>query len=83
MRLRSLKQVLSKIMDYTIEEMDTLRSANEQKRADITRIDGQLQKALEVNRTGKHRTSRLFLACRRSSAPWTSKNNSRRISTGR
>ncbi|CAF1444928.1 unnamed protein product [Adineta steineri] len=45
-------EVLSKIMDYTINEMEILRSANEQKRTEIQRIDGQLHKALEtVKRT--------------------------------
>ena len=36
------------MMDYTIDEMETLRSGNEQKRTEIQRLNGQLQKALEV-----------------------------------
>lgn len=36
------------MMDYTINEMDTLRSANEQKATEIQRINTQLTKALEV-----------------------------------
>jgi hypothetical protein len=36
-------------MDYTIDEMETLRSANEQKLTEIQRINGQLTKALAVN----------------------------------
>ncbi|CAF3093581.1 unnamed protein product, partial [Rotaria sp. Silwood2] len=35
-------------MDYTIGEMETLRSGNEQKIAEIQRINSQLNKALEV-----------------------------------
>jgi len=35
-------------MDHAIEEMETLRSANEQKIFEIQRINGQLNKALEV-----------------------------------
>lgn len=35
-------------MDYAIDEMYTLRSANEQKLTEIQRINGQLNKALEV-----------------------------------
>ena len=38
-------------MDYTIDEMETLRSANEQKITEIQRINGQLTKALAVNQT--------------------------------
>jgi hypothetical protein len=40
-------------MDYTIDEMETLRSANEEKVTEIQRINGQLTKALEVNNTIK------------------------------
>ncbi len=40
-------------MDYTIDEMETLRSANEEKVTEIQRINGQLNKALEVNNTIK------------------------------
>jgi hypothetical protein len=36
------------MMDHAIEEMETLRSANEQKIFEIQRINGQLNKALEV-----------------------------------
>jgi hypothetical protein len=36
-------------MDYTIDEMQTLRSENEQKIDEIQRISSQLNKALEVN----------------------------------
>ena len=36
-------------MDHSIEEMETLRSANDQKIFEIQRINGQLNKALEVN----------------------------------
>jgi len=35
-------------MDHIIDEMDSLRSANEQKVFEIKRINGQLNKALEV-----------------------------------
>ncbi|CAF4779167.1 unnamed protein product, partial [Rotaria sp. Silwood2] len=35
--------------DYTIGEMETLRSGNEQKIAELQRINSQLNKALEVN----------------------------------
>lgn len=42
-------QVLTKMMDYTIDETEALRSANEQKTSEIQRIDNQLNKALEVN----------------------------------
>lgn len=35
-------------MDHAIEEMEILRSANEQKIFEIKRINGQLNKALEV-----------------------------------
>jgi hypothetical protein len=38
-------------MDYTIDEMETLQSANKQKLTEIQRINGQLNKALEVNET--------------------------------
>jgi hypothetical protein len=37
-------------MDYTIDEMETLRTANEQKVTEIQRINNQLNKALEVNK---------------------------------
>jgi hypothetical protein len=47
-------KVLSKIMDYTIDEMETLRSSNEEKVTEIQRINGQLNKALEVNNTIKN-----------------------------
>jgi hypothetical protein len=40
-------------MDYTIDEMETLRSSNEEKVTEIQRINGQLTKALEVNNTIK------------------------------
>lgn len=36
------------MMDHVIDEMETLRSANEQKVFEIQRINGQLNKALEV-----------------------------------
>lgn len=36
------------MMDYTIDEMDVLRSTNEQKIAEIKRTDEQLHKALQV-----------------------------------
>jgi hypothetical protein len=36
------------MMDHIIDEMDILRSANEQKIFEIQRINGQLNKALEV-----------------------------------
>jgi len=36
------------MMDHIIDEMDILRSANEQKVFEIKRINGQLNKALEV-----------------------------------
>jgi len=36
-------------MDYTIDEIQTLQTANEQKTLEIQRIDNQLNKALEVN----------------------------------
>ncbi|CAF2672943.1 unnamed protein product [Rotaria sp. Silwood2] len=49
---RPNEEVLAKIMDYTIGEMETLRSGNEQKIAEIQRINSQLNKALEtVKRT--------------------------------
>jgi hypothetical protein len=35
-------------MDHVIDEMEMLRSANEQKILEIQRINGQLNKALEV-----------------------------------
>ncbi len=35
-------------MDHVIDEMEMLRSANEQKILEINRINGQLNKALEV-----------------------------------
>jgi len=35
-------------MDHVIDEMEILRSANEQKVFEIQRINGQLNKALEV-----------------------------------
>jgi hypothetical protein len=35
-------------MDHAIDEMETLRSINEQKIFEIQRINGQLNKALEV-----------------------------------
>ena len=35
-------------MDYTIDEMETLQTANEQKITEIERINNQLHKALEV-----------------------------------
>lgn len=38
-------------MDHIIDEMEGLRSANEQKIFEIKRINGQLNKALEVNQT--------------------------------
>lgn len=37
-------------MDYTINEMETLRLANEQKVTEIQRINNQLTKALEVKK---------------------------------
>lgn len=37
-------------MDYTIDEIQTLQTANEQKTLEIQRIDNQLNKALEVNK---------------------------------
>jgi hypothetical protein len=37
-------------MDYSIHEMETLRSTNEQKIDEIQCINGQLTKALEVNK---------------------------------
>jgi hypothetical protein len=36
------------MMDHVIDEMEMLRSANEQKILEINRINGQLNKALEV-----------------------------------
>ena len=36
------------MMDHIIDEMEILRSANEQKVFEIKRITGQLNKALEV-----------------------------------
>ena len=36
------------MMDYTIDQMDTLRSVNEQKISEIKRTDEQLHKALQV-----------------------------------
>ncbi|UJR20535.1 hypothetical protein I4U23_023662 [Adineta vaga] len=45
-------EVLSKMMDYTIDEMDMLRAANEQKLVEIKCTNEQLHKALEtVKRT--------------------------------
>jgi hypothetical protein len=37
------------MMDHAIDEMEIVRSANEQKVFEIQRINGQLNKALEVN----------------------------------
>ncbi|CAF0916131.1 unnamed protein product [Rotaria sordida] len=45
---RPIEEVLAKMMDHAIEEMETLRSANEQKIFEIKRINGQLNKALET-----------------------------------
>ncbi|CAF0867186.1 unnamed protein product [Rotaria sp. Silwood1] len=45
---RPIEEVLAKMMDHSIDEMETLRSANEQKIFEIQRINGQLNKALEV-----------------------------------
>ena len=39
------------MMDHAIDEMETLRSSNEQKIFEIQRINGQLNKALEVMQT--------------------------------
>lgn len=36
------------MMDHAIDEMETIRAANEQKVFEIKRINGQLNKALEV-----------------------------------
>ena len=36
------------MMDHVIDEMEMLRSANEQKIFEIQRINGQMNKALEV-----------------------------------
>ena len=36
------------MMDHSIDEMEALRSTNEQKIFEIQRINGQLNKALEV-----------------------------------
>ncbi len=36
-------------MDYTLDEMDTLQTANEHKLNEIQRINTQLTKALEVS----------------------------------
>ena len=38
-------------MDYGINEIQILRSENEQKASEIQRINSQLDKALEVNHT--------------------------------
>ncbi|CAM4951281.1 unnamed protein product [Rotaria socialis] len=49
---RPNEEVLNKIMDYTIDEMQILRSENEQKIDEIQRSSSQLNKALEaVKRT--------------------------------
>ncbi|CAF1171025.1 unnamed protein product [Rotaria sordida] len=45
---RPIEEVLAKMMDHAIDEMETLRSANEQKIFEIKRINGQLNKALET-----------------------------------
>ena len=37
------------MMDYTIDEIETLQTANEQKLGELQRINNQLTKALEVN----------------------------------
>ncbi|CAF3912553.1 unnamed protein product [Rotaria sordida] len=46
---RPNEEVLTKIIDYTIGEMETLKAGNEQKISEIQRINSQLNKALEVN----------------------------------
>ncbi|CAF0963938.1 unnamed protein product [Rotaria sp. Silwood1] len=48
LQARPNEEVLTKIMDYTIGEMETLRSENQQKMAEIQRINSQLNKALET-----------------------------------
>jgi len=54
-------------MDYTIHEMDTLRSANEQKLTEIQRINTQLTKALEVMNSNSnylfYHLKKIYLDC--------------------
>ncbi|CAF3082161.1 unnamed protein product [Rotaria socialis] len=45
---RPIEEILVKMMDHAIDEMETLRSTNEQKIFEIQRINGQLNKALET-----------------------------------
>jgi len=45
---RPIEEILAKMMDHVIDEMEILRSANEQKIFEIQRINGQLNKALET-----------------------------------
>lgn len=45
---RPIEEILAKMMDHIIDEMEGLRSANEQKVFEIKRINGQLNKALET-----------------------------------
>ncbi|CAF0729543.1 unnamed protein product [Adineta steineri] len=46
---RPIEEILAKMMDHAIDEMETLRSISEEKIYEIQRINGQLNKALEVN----------------------------------
>lgn len=56
-------QILVKMMDHAIDEMDMLRSANEQKIFDIQRINGQLNKALEVRATSSNGSCHIAILC--------------------